>query len=301
VALTDSDHDEIPDFRDPDDDDDGMPDGWEALYSFDRKNPADAVEDFDDDHVSNGGEYLADTDPREESSFPVIAGVNAVLALKGQEPLVLRRDQAYIGVMIDDLVTRGVDEPYRMFTSRAEYRLLLRADNADRRLTPLAHHLGLVGQDRWQKLHAKEAEIVRIAALLAATHYDSVSLAKMLRRPEVTWEDVVAQLPELTTTPRDVVMQVTCDAKYAGYIARQQVEIARLQRLASRRIPIELDYQLVLTCVAQVFFQQLGLLPGALADILVLLAGGKADEKKVLHIFSCEKRGFHRDYCGWYR
>ena len=99
----------------------------------------------------------------------------------------LRRDQAYIGVMIDDLVTRGVDEPYRMFTSRAEYRLLLRPDNADRRLTPLAHRLGLVDGRRWQRLQAKEAEIARAAQLLETTHCESGSLAKMLRRPEVTW------------------------------------------------------------------------------------------------------------------
>jgi tRNA uridine 5-carboxymethylaminomethyl modification enzyme len=191
------------------------------------------------------GQVNGTTGYEEAAAQGLIAGVNAVLALKGREPSVLRRDQAYIGVMIDDLVTRGVDEPYRMFTSRAEYRLLLRADNADRRLTPLAYHLGLVGEDRWQKLQTKEAEIARIAGLLDATHCGSVSLAKMLRRPEVTWEDVVARLPELAAAPRDVVMQVTCDAKYAGYIARQQIDIARQQRLAARRIPAELDYQLV--------------------------------------------------------
>jgi tRNA uridine 5-carboxymethylaminomethyl modification enzyme len=191
------------------------------------------------------GQVNGTTGYEEAAAQGLIAGTNAVLALKGQEPLALRRDQAYIGVMIDDLVTRGVDEPYRMFTSRAEYRLLLRADNADRRLTPLARHLGLVGEDRLQKLQTKEAEIARIAALLAATHCGSVSLAKMLRRPEATWEDVVARLPELAAAPRDVVMQVTCDAKYAGYIARQQIDIARQQRLAARRIPAELDYQLV--------------------------------------------------------
>ncbi len=125
-------------------------------------------------------------------------------AAAASEPLVLGRDQAYIGVMIDDLVTRGVDEPYRMFTSRAEYRLLLRPDNADRRLTPLAHRLGLVDQPRWERLQAKEAEIDRVTQLLETTHSGPVSLAKLLRRPEVTWEEIVARLPELADVPRRV-------------------------------------------------------------------------------------------------
>ena len=191
------------------------------------------------------GQLNGTTGYEEAGGQGLVAGVNAVLALRGSQPLVLRRDEAYIGVMIDDLVTRGVDEPYRMFTSRAEYRLLLRHDNADRRLTPLGFRLGLVDQVRWKRLQEKEAEIARVLAILEGNRRGQVTLAKLLRRPEVTWAEVAEGLPELGAVSREVARQVTYDAKYSGYIARQEIDVQRQKRLAARRIPGDFDFQSV--------------------------------------------------------
>jgi tRNA uridine 5-carboxymethylaminomethyl modification enzyme len=236
------------------------------------------------------GQVNGTTGYEEAAAQGLMAAANAVLSLRGQEPWVLRRDEAYIGVMIDDLVTRGVDEPYRMFTSRAEYRLLLRPDNADRRLTPIAQRLGLIGDDRWQRFRTKDAEIARVTQILETTHQESGSLAKFLRRPEITWQDIVARLPELADVSCEVATQATYDAKYAGYVARQQVDVARQQRLANRRIPAGLDYRTVphlrieacekLSHVQPVDFSQAsrisGITPADLSVLLIHLEGGKA-------------------------
>ncbi|MEX2559568.1 MAG: FAD-dependent oxidoreductase, partial [Pirellulales bacterium] len=188
------------------------------------------------------GQLNGTTGYEEAAAQGLLAGANAALKLRGGQSLVLDRDQAYIGVLVDDLVTRGVDEPYRMFTSRAEHRLLLRHDNADRRLTPLAHQLGLVEPARWQRYEQKAAEIAAVRQVLESTRHGQDPLERLLRRPETTWVGLIPHAPQLAQVSKEVADQALFDARYAGYIARQEIEVARQRRLADKRIPDNFNF-----------------------------------------------------------
>ncbi len=189
------------------------------------------------------GQINGTTGYEEAGGQGLIAGLNAARSVAGMEPWVPGRRDAYLGVLVDDLVTAGTDEPYRMFTSRAEYRLLLRQDNADRRLTPHADRLGLIDAHRRDVFAEKSRQIDLAMSLLAGRRIENGTAEAWLRRPEVDWQQMVSLISELGPIGPVAAIAVEHDVKYAGYVQRQQADVDRAERLTTKRIPATFDYQ----------------------------------------------------------
>jgi tRNA uridine 5-carboxymethylaminomethyl modification enzyme len=210
----------------------------------------------------SGGQFNGSSGYEEAAAQGLIAGINACRKLQGKEPVILKRSDAYIGVLIDDLVTKETHEPYRMMTSRAEYRLLLRQDNADLRLTPIGYEVGLISEERYQKLCTKERQIeeeisrvgkVNIGAskdvqellesLGSSTLKTAVTLEELIRRPELKYEDLKSIDPERPELDDDVINQVNINIKYEGYITRQMKQVEQFHKLEDKKIPDDIAYE----------------------------------------------------------
>ena len=175
----------------------------------------------------------------EAAAQGLIAGINAARRCHGKMPIVLRRDQAYVGVLIDDLITKGTSEPYRMFTSRAEYRLMLRQDNADMRLSMIGYELGLLPERSYLSFLAKQGAIRKEISRLERTRHGSATLAQLIRRPEMSYKNLPNRDESLA---EEVIQQVEIELKYSGYIERQEVEVEKFREMEGKRIPDWIDY-----------------------------------------------------------
>ena len=206
------------------------------------------------------GQFNGTSGYEEAAAQGLIAGMNAALKVNGKEAVILSRSESYIGTLIDDLTTKGTNEPYRMMTSRSEYRLLLRQDNADERLTPIGRRVGLVGDAQYARFVAKRTEINKEKERLEATYISKekateflvnkgqepaksgVSLADLIRRPDFDYDEISELDIDRPELPKDVILTASTDIKYAGYVKRQLAEVKRYEKIEAKQLPVGLNY-----------------------------------------------------------